>query len=274
MEAVLREPGPVVVETVIGADWAVDRSGLVNLEHPTAVAAHLGDGLEPVYVAFHALRHPSRGTYLVDTGVERALRDDPRHAAVRGVVAAFLHTERMKFRVDTRTWLEHEPTPPAGVFLTHLHVDHVSGLRDIAAGTPVYVGPRETRGRSFENVFIAPILDAALEGKATLQEWQFAPDPDSVFAGVVDVFADGTVWAISVPGHTPGTTAFLARTPSGPVLLTGDACHTAWGWKNGVEPGTFSVDKPKSAESLERLRRFVAKHPEIEVRLGHQALGS
>ena len=272
IEAVLAQPGPITVETVIGADWAVGRDGMINLAHPKAVAAHLDDGLEPIYIAFHALRHPTRGVYLVDTGVERALRDDPRHPAVRGVVASVLHTERMTFRIDTRTWIEREPTPPAGVFLTHLHVDHVSGLRDVPAGTPVYVGKGETTARTLENLFVAPIVDDALVGKATLQEWQFAPDPDGAFEGVVDIFGDGTVCAISVPGHTPGSTAFLARTAHGPVLLVGDACHTAWGWDHGVEPGTFSVNKPKSRESLERLQRFVAKHPEIEVRLGHQAM--
>jgi hypothetical protein len=30
----------------------------------------------------------------------------------------------------------------------------------------------------------------------------------------------------------------LARTTTGPVLLTGDTCHTRWGWDNSVEPGT------------------------------------
>jgi glyoxylase-like metal-dependent hydrolase (beta-lactamase superfamily II) len=89
---------------------------------------------------------------------------------------------------------------------------------------------------------------------------------------VLDVFGDGSFWAISAPGHTPGSIAFLARTPHGPVLLTGDVCHTAWGWQHGVEPGTFSDDLAGSADSLARLERFVRRHPSIEVRLGHQQL--
>jgi hypothetical protein len=56
------------------------------------------------------------------------------------------------------------------------------------------------------------------------------------------------------------------------VLLTGDACHTAWGWEHGVEPGTFSDDQQESAVSLDRLRQLAAKHPTMQVRLGHQAL--
>jgi hypothetical protein len=52
--------------------------------------------------------------------------------------------------------------------------------------------------------------------------------------------------------------------------LTGDTCHTAWGWENDVEPGSFTADHPGNAESLARLRTLVREHPAIEVRLGHQ----
>jgi N-acyl homoserine lactone hydrolase len=272
LEAVVDQPGPVTVETVVGCDWVVPRSGLINLDNPKAIEAGLKDGDEPIIVAFHAVRHPQKGLFLVDTGVERALRDDPDHAAARGFVAHFMHLEKMRFRQDTASWLAAQPDAPAGVFLTHLHLDHVSGLRDVPAGTPVYVGPGEASHRATLNWFTDSVADDALEGKPPLREWAFSPDPDGAFEGVIDVFGDGTFWALHVPGHTSGSTAFLARTPAGPVLLTGDASHTAWGWEHGVEPGSFSEDRAKSASSLARLRRLVERHPGIEVRPGHQVL--
>jgi hypothetical protein len=54
------------------------------------------------------------------------------------------------------------------------------------------------------------------------------------------------------------------------VLLTGDACHTRWGWDQGVEPGTFSTDQAQSAVSLGKLRALASEHPALDVRLGHQ----
>ena len=87
---------------------------------------------------------------------------------------------------------------------------------------------------------------------------------------MLDLFGDGTVFAIASPGHTPGSTAYVVRTPRGPVLVVGDACHTRWGWDNHVEPGTFSSDRPRSHDSLEALHALVARHPGIDVRLGHQ----
>jgi glyoxylase-like metal-dependent hydrolase (beta-lactamase superfamily II) len=121
------------------------------------------------------------------------------------------------------------------------------------------------------NAFTRPTTDRALDGHGAVQEWQFERDPSRRFAGVLDVLGDGSIFALHVPGHTPGSTAFVVRTPRGPVLLTGDACHTKFGWEHGVEPGTFSSDQPESRKSLDSLELLARRHPELDVRLGHQA---
>jgi glyoxylase-like metal-dependent hydrolase (beta-lactamase superfamily II) len=270
MEALIDTPGPVEVETVVGADWAVTRAGLINLDDPQAKAAGLTDGDEPIQIFAHVIRHPTRGTFLVDTGVTRTLVEHPADAGVGWLVRKYMHPEKMKLVTATETILRREPRPLAGVLLTHLHLDHVSGMRDVPAGTPVYAGPGETRDRNFLFLFSRGTIDAQLDGQAEIAEWAFAPDASGRFAGVLDLFGDGTVFAISSPGHTPGSTAYLARTPRGPVLFTGDACHTRWGWDHGVEPGSFSSDRPRSRGSLEALRALAARHPGLEVRLGHQ----
>jgi glyoxylase-like metal-dependent hydrolase (beta-lactamase superfamily II) len=270
--AVIDQPGPLDVETVASADWAVDRSGLINLDHPKAKTAGLKDGDEPIQIYFHVIRHPTRGMFIVDTGVERALRDDPDHAALRGIVASFMHREKMTIKVPLGDWLSQHKEPLRGMLLTHLHLDHVSGMPDVPKGTPIYAGPGETSASSFFNVILRPNIDRALDGQEPIQEWAFQPDSSGRFAGVLDVFGDGSLWALSMPGHTPGSAAYLARTPKGSVLLTGDTCHTAWGWDNDVEPGSYTADHPHNVESLARLRTLVREHPAIEVRLGHQPL--
>lgn len=273
MNALIDVPGPIIVETVTGADWAVPLSGLINLEHPEAKAASLKDEIEPIQIYLHVLRHPSRGRFLVDTGVEKALRDDPANAAIRGLVAKVAHLERLVVRHDTASVVNAEGGTLAGVMLTHLHFDHISGMPDVPRGTPVYSGPGETSQRFGLNLFAKGTTDRLLEGHRPLAEWQFSTDPDGRFDGILDVFGDGSLFAIWVPGHTAGSTAYLARTPAGPVLFTGDTCHSAWGWRHAVEPGDFTRDRPQNAKSLNKLEQLVKEHPSISVRLGHQALG-
>jgi len=115
LAGVAETAGPVEIETVIGTEWSVPLSGLVNLDHEKARAAGLQDAPEPIHVYFHALRHPVHGLFLVDSGVERALGVEGEDAAIRGLVAAFMDTESMRIVDDTASWLERQPEAPAGV---------------------------------------------------------------------------------------------------------------------------------------------------------------
>jgi glyoxylase-like metal-dependent hydrolase (beta-lactamase superfamily II) len=214
-------PGPLSVETINSADWQVPLSGLVNLNHEKARAVKLQDRSEPISVDFHVVRHPTRGTFIVDTGVEKALRDAPESSAFAGPVSWFMHLELLNVHVPLAEWVAQEKKLD-GVFLTHLHTDHVSGMPDVPHGTPIYSGPHEASGTAFHNFALRRPMDRVFSGQAPISELQFKPDPERRFSGVVDVFGDGSFWAIWVPGHTEGSLAFVARTVSGPVLMTGD----------------------------------------------------
>lgn len=269
--AVLDVPGEVTVETVASADWAVPSSGVINLENPKA--KDVKDEPFAIVVPFHALRHPTRGLFVIDTGVEQKMKTDPEHAAVRGVVASFLG-DSFVVKHDLKTFLDAQPQPLQGVFFTHLHLDHILGVADVPANAALYAGPGETTETSFQNLIVSPNTDRALAGHAALNEWQFVKGAsnasnDAEFDGVVDVFGDGQVWALWLPGHTPGTTAYLVRTPNGPVLFTGDVSHTRWGWEHDVEPGTYSENPAASAASFHKLRAFAEAHHITDIRFGH-----
>ncbi len=273
LEAVMDTPGTLTVTTVNSADWAVDLSGLLNLDHTKAKAAGIEDRLEPISIYFHVIQHPEQGLYLVDTGVETKLRTAPSESAMSWLVRSAMHMDRLKVRMDLGSYLAQQRQPLKGVFLTHLHLDHVSGLPDVPNEVPVFVGEGETKDRHLLNLFDRSSIDAELNGKRPLRELAVRGELASG-GGVLDVFGDGQLWALAAPGHTRGSLAFVARTPAGPVLMTGDASHTAWGWNNGVEPGSFSADKPASAVSLGQLRALAERHPRMSVRLGHQSLES
>ena len=268
MEALMDSPGPVEVETVVGADWAITRAGLIDLEHPTAKAAGLKDGDEPIQILVHVLRHPTRGVFLIDSGAVANLDRDPGGAGISWLLRKFMNVEKLHVRNATADVVARQHAPIAGVLMTHLHLDHVSGLGEVPAATPVYIGPGETEARAFMHLFTQGSIDRLIGERGPLQELQVAPGTDGF--GVLDLFGDGSVFAVLVPGHTPGSLAFVARTPKGPVLLTGDASHTRWGWDHDVGPGTFSEDHAGSAAAFKALRQLVSRHPTTDVRVGHQ----
>jgi glyoxylase-like metal-dependent hydrolase (beta-lactamase superfamily II) len=87
----------------------------------------------------------------------------------------------------------------------------------------------------------------------------------------VDLFGDGSFWAISVPGHTDDDIAYLINGTM-PVLVTGDASHFAWAFKAGVAPrGWNKVGTARGYVSLEQLRAFGKAYPKVRVIYGHEA---
>jgi N-acyl homoserine lactone hydrolase len=270
MEALIDQPGPIGLTTV-GADWVANLSGLLNLKDPKAVQAGLEERKEPIQIYTHVVRHPAHGFFLVDTGVSRRLVEDPAGVGVGWTLRRYGGIDKMRPRQSTSEIIEAERTPLTGVFMTHLHLDHVSGLPDIPKDVPIYTGADEAEASLFLNLFAQGTNNHLLDGRPALEELQFTKDPDGELEGVNDVFGDGSFFAILTPGHTTGHVSYLARTTAGPVLMTGDVSHTRWGWENDVEPGTFLAERQRSRESLLALKALSRRHPQMTVRLGHQA---
>lgn len=270
MEALLEQPGPIQLETINSAEWAVPLAGLLNLKSPAAIAAGLKDRDEPIQVYVHLLKHPQHGNFFVDTGVSKKLLDDPGKEGVSWLILKGMPLEKLRLNKGTAEILQNLHEKLAGVFFTHLHIDHISGMPDIPNEVPLYIGATESTEKNWKNMVVQGTSDQLLSNKHALQEWHFHPDPQNKFEGIIDIFADGSVFAISVPGHTPGSVAYLVRTNKGPVLLTGDTCHTRWGWEHTVEPGDYTQDHERNLKNLKRLKDLVAAYPRIEVRLGHQ----
>lgn len=270
MEALIDIPGPIELKTVASADWVADLSGLLNLKDPKAVKAGLKDHEEPIQIYTFLLRHPTQGFFMVDTGVSKRLVEDPAALGVGYVVRKFGKIEKMQVRSDAASVIQSEGVPLNGVFMTHIHLDHISGMPDIPKNVPFYTGPHEASESKFENFFVQDMEDRFFAGRPAIRELQFTNDPDGKLEGVIDVFGDGSLFAILTPGHTEGHVSYLVRTPTGPVLLTGDASHTRWGWEHGVEPGSYTFDREREQKSLLALKALSERHQKMLVKLGHQ----
>ena len=75
--------------------------------------------------------------------------------------------------------------------------------------------------------------------------------------GDIDIFHDGRVIMLAMPGHTPGHSALLVRLASGPVLLSGDQYHFTEAVRNRGVP-SFNTDRADTLASHDRFDRIAA----------------
>ncbi|HET6586020.1 MAG TPA: MBL fold metallo-hydrolase [Nannocystaceae bacterium] len=266
-DEVFAQPAKVDVEVVLAARWAVAREGLIDLDHPEAKTAGLKKGDAPVILQVGIVRHPERGDFLVDSGIDRDLAKN-EDGAVRGAVRRYL--KKLRPVISTGELVEQRDLHVTGVLMTHLHLDHVLGLADVPDTATVWVGHGEPATRAKLYGLLRPTFGRLLAGKpafAELPAHGIALDP---IPDAIDLFGDRSIWALPSPGHTPGSVVWLVNASDGPVLFVGDTSHTRWGWEHGVPPGKFTMDGPANAERLTALRELVRTHPEIRVVVGHE----
>ncbi len=75
--------------------------------------------------------------------------------------------------------------------------------------------------------------------------------------GDVDIFGDGTLKSISLPGHTPGHMALLVNLEkTGPVILSGDQWHFTENHNSNGVP-SFNYDRADTLASSDKLNHLV-----------------
>lgn len=167
------------------------------------------------------------------------------------------------------------------VLMTHLHYDHTGGMKELGHAQ-FHVSQREwefargvTRLQGLRSGYSLSDY-RALHGKVR----PFAtPDAYDRHDPGFDLFGDGSVRAVSLPGHTIGHTGYLISLSDGRRFFhAGDAAYDLRQIFGRVEPGlmasTATWDKPTAAFTLSELQRFHEENQEVTLITSHDvALG-
>ncbi len=240
------------------------RSGFINLKH--RLAKNLKNEELEVPVKAYLVKHPTRGAFLLEAGFDRLYAVRPQ-GSMQGLSAPFIPWSHQSQGQDAFSHLAADGTTLTGFFFTHLHFDHIAGAKDFPLSTlTLAAGEREPY------LNIQHLIGGNHFAQAkVLHEISFAQAGSMPpFGPAVDLFGDGSLWAISTPGHTRGHVSYLVNAQSGAVLVTGDACNLREQLSLGVGPGAFSSDLKLAQTSLEAIKTFHEKYPKVRVEVGHE----
>jgi glyoxylase-like metal-dependent hydrolase (beta-lactamase superfamily II) len=221
----------------------------------------------------YLVTHPTRGKFLMDTGV--GVGDREGHCDF-GVSPLFRVECRAGDGLDVGSQLAADGIGPADlsfVLLSHLHGDHAGGLAPLAKRGP------------FRIAVAAPEWSAASRGPLRVLDGYVASqlhvdydvetlDVDAapympILGPSLDVFGDHSVWLFPTHGHSRGEVSVLLNVAPRPIFLTFDAAHLKANVEREVRPG-FAVDDDAATASVKRIAAFAKAFPQLQVIYGHE----
>ena len=244
------------------------------------------DGWVPIPIPAFLVEHPRAGLALIDTGLHPSVAVKPRENFGRVTLLAFRDLQMDSGQALPAQLRERglEPSAVKTVVVTHLHVDHASGISEFPGATFVVSraewdaatrqGP--THGyvtRQFDHAFDYRLLDfegATRQGAGSARTGATAAVPESFsgFARSFDLFGDGSVRAVYTPGHTLGHMSVVLRTARGEVLVAGDAVYLRRTLDETHLPYRIE-DEHLFRRSLREIRQYAHETPEALIIPGH-----
>ena len=229
------------------------------------------------------IRHPRHGVVLFDAGYSRHVLELceswPERAYVLTLPVSLPEEDDPVHKLRS---LGVAPEDVGHIFLSHFHIDHVGALRDFPRAQFVY---RDTawlavrglgRVAGLKRAFMGGLIPDDFEDRGRpfgASDYRPLADTYSPFESGFDVFGDGSLIAVDLPGHATGQVGLFVQTGDETVFLSADACWTTRSYADNVLPARIAGAVFDSWDdyrtSLSRLHRFHELHPEIPILPSH-----
>jgi len=269
---IFKNPRPLTLKSFITGHVIIPKIGTINPDHPQA--GIIEDELLEVPVLAHWIHHEKLGDYLVDTGLDRSYYDDP-HGNMKGLLAKLFIKAKIfvdEYKQAQNQNIGHHINKHGirlnGVFFTHLHSDHMAGTRELPKNIPYMIGKGEKYHEHYPFFYGSYLKDVKKLYEIDFKEVSAMPP----LGKCVDIFGDGSLWAISTPGHTKGHISFLINAKKGPILIAGDVCFIKSNFEKGIGPSSYTEDVEVNQNSLDGIIEFKKIYPQIKVICGHEKL--
>ena len=224
-----------------------------------------------VYVIEH-----SDGVVLFDTGQDRASVTDPRYFPDGPVGLIYRRLARFHVSYDETLTaglarLGYRPGDVTTAVISHLHQDHIGGLREIPDAELLVSADEwrsfrrpmaEARGLLRDHIDVPGLRWSPVEF-AALEDQSLSP-----FTTGHDLFGDGSLVLLPTPGHTHGSMSMLVRRRDAmPLLLVGDLTYDVHAFERGRTGGVGSRRRLRKARDMVLALR--ANNPGMHILAAH-----
>ncbi|HEE6721218.1 TPA: N-acyl homoserine lactonase family protein [Staphylococcus argenteus] len=216
-------------------------------------------------VSAYLIEHP-KGLILIDTG----WHTDNRKHQLKNLLFQYpvnkaelpegqaIHEQLIK--------LGYKPSDIDYVVMSHMHCDHADGLRLVKHAKKIILSEEEHTAILNDKLCYLPH-----EWKGVnLETFKFTDSDIGPKKKSFDLFGDGTITMVWVPGHSKGLASTIIKNENSDkyLLLASDVGYAAKSWEENILPGVL-VDKNEDQKSLNWIKMMANDPNCIEAIANH-----
>jgi glyoxylase-like metal-dependent hydrolase (beta-lactamase superfamily II) len=220
------------------------------------------------------LHHPLFGVLLFDTGYAPRFFTATRHWPERFYAQLTPVTLASRSLIEQLLALGIAASDVRYVILSHLHADHIAGVLDFPAAELIIARSAidDITGRNRIQALLRGYLGALLPQSALAQVRAvsgFVDAPLPLFGPTCDLFGDGSLRLVALPGHARGQIGLLVACHGGPVFLVADGAWHSRAIRDNIPPDPstafFADDYRQTVATVAQLHELSRLHPEMRL---------
>ena len=260
---------------------AANLSGLPRTEVCWVETGHaFGSGSFSMTASGLLIRHP-KGDVLIDGGNSSRFEKEASQFPLWQRLVMIAIPGRLKPRVPLSEVLRALGETPEKIQLlipSHAHLDHVGGYEDLPS-IPVLLTPPELsylydREALRTGAVMAQQARMLEDGRA--RELRFSDRPYEIYPQSFDLYKDGSIVLVPLPGHTPGSVGvFINLDADHRIFYVGDAALQVREITERIRKPFFiqDVEPEKAAEEVQQLNELHRMLPTLAMIPAHGRSG-